>query len=436
MLSDALQFARKASSGKLTPSTNYRANRRPSGGDLTSPVAPLSLGTPLGEKSDSASNLMARIDPQQFDRSSLTTPRTSNLTGGDVLAPPPHMRGRPHRSRCSDGSEPAAPAPQTHRPPAAPAAPPTPAAPARPTKAAPNHSAARGARLSLGLTRIVHQATELQRWISTPAAVAAPLAQAEGLIERLEAAETALASLQSLLAGESGRPNRMSALLRQVDKENALDGARGEEKCTANVHMLLGNLSASVASSAASTAKRLASTQNALAGVPPAADAAIEQAEAALAGIVPSAPLNVRPRSSPNRRPPAMLDLDAEGGGDGPISADAAARERGRSFSGANARPASGRPAHADAGVDVLTRGLPPPLRSAASGAPAARRPAQLSRKLSFTGDAPPAGRQTPSPPMPKQLSGLRSGVETVAMDGAGYVPRRRTESPKLEPLA
>ena len=58
------------------------------------------------------------------------------------------------------------------------------------------------------------------------------------------------------------------------------------------------------------------------------------------------------------------------------------------------------------------------------------------SRKLSFTGDAPPAGRQTPSPPMPKQLSGLRSGVETVAMDGAGYVPRRRTESPKLEPLA
>ena len=103
MLSDALQFARKASSGKLTPSTNYRANRRPSGGELTSPVAPLSLGTPLGEKSDSASNLMARIDPQQFDRSSLTTPRTSNLTGGDVLAPPPHMRGRPHRSRCSDG---------------------------------------------------------------------------------------------------------------------------------------------------------------------------------------------------------------------------------------------------------------------------------------------------------------------------------------------
>ena len=243
--------------------------------------------------------------------------------------------------------------------------PPTPAAPARPTKA-PNHSAARGARLSLGLTRIVHQATELQRWISTPAAVAAPLAQAEGLIERLEAAETALSSLQSLLAGESGRPNRMSALLRQVDKENALDGARGEEKCTANVHMLLGNLSASVASSAASTAKRLASTPNALAGVPPAADAAIEQAEAALAGIVPSAPLNVRPRSSPNRRPPAMLDLDAEGGGEGPISADAAAREKGAASAapthgrraGGPPTPTPGRRAHARAAAAAAVGGV------------------------------------------------------------------------------
>ena len=339
------------------------------------------------------------------------------------------MRGRPHRSRCSDDR--AGGAAATHRPPAAPAVPPTPAAPTKSTKA-PNHSAARGARLSLGLTRIVHQATELQRWISTPAAVAAPLAQAEGLIERLEAAETALASLQSLLAGESGRPNRMSALLRPVDKVNALDGARGEEKCTANVHMLLGNLSASVASSAASTAKWLASTPNALAGVPPAADAAIEQAEAALAGIVPSAPLNVRPRSSPNAGRPPCSTWTRRAAATGPsppmrrrASEGAAAAPTPAGEWAARPRRRRRRRAHA--------RLPPPPLGGVA---PAARRPAQLSRKLSFTGDAPAAGRQTPSPPMPKQLSGLRSGVEAVAMDGAGYVPRRRTESPKLEPLA
>ena len=118
--------------------------------------------------------------------------------------------------------------------------------------------------------------------------------------------------------------------------------------------------------------------------------AAIEQAEAALAGIVPSAPLNVRPRSSPNRRPPAMLDLDAEGGGEAHLRRCGGARERAQlqrrqrtAERAARPRRRRGRRAH---------RGLPPPLRRRRR-ARRRRGGRQLSRKLSFTGDAPPAGR-------------------------------------------
>ena len=392
MLSDALQFARKASSNKLTPSTNYRANRRPSGGELRR-RSRLCVGrTPLGEVS--ASNLMARIDPQQFDRSSLTTPRTSSLTGGDVLAPPPHCAAAaplavlPGRAaaRC-----------RAHAPTARGARCRRRRRRQQSRRSAKPLGGARRAAALARLTRIVHQATGLQRWISTPAAVAAPLAQAEGLIERLEAAESALASLQSLLAGESGQPNRCRRSSGRSTR-NALDGARARRSarrtCTCS--------SATCRRRSPRPPRRRQAARvdaDALAGVPPAADAAIEQAEAALAGRA----VGAAQRAPAARQPPAARHARPGRGG---RRRGADLRRRGGARRGAaSAAPTFGRRA---GGPPTPTPG------STCSHAGCRRRcgrrrrarrrrgrPAQLSRKLSFTGDAPAAGRQTPSPPMP-----------------------------------
>ena len=338
-------------------------------------------------------------------------------------------RGAPRRSRHRCGAELV-----TDRP-SAPAVPPTPAAPARRCATKPL-GGARPRPLSLGRrgSSTRRRRPPPRAWISTPAATAqAPLA-ADAVDRAARGGERAV------LAAVAPR-RRVGAAEPDVGAPPA--GRQGKR---ARRRAGRGLLHGERAASSATCRRRSPRPPRARAhghrrrrtrspAWPPAADAAHRAGEAALAGIVPSAPLNVRPRSCPTAgRPPCRTGR--EGGGEWPISADAAARDPHTMLQRRQRdRPARGHThTHTDAGVDMLPRGLPPPLRSAASGAPAARTAAQRTRKLSFTGDVKPAKAHEAKHRRRCETTQERAALSTRRwrVDMRRVCPRRRTESPEV----
>ena len=107
------------------------------------------------------------------------------------------------------------------------------------------------------LSRIVQQMDGFQAWLQSSAEGQALVSEdAHTKVDALERVESGLDGLQATLNGTS-TPRTCAQLLRQVDKEQALQGSLNcDDQCSPQVRMLLHNL----ASSAARTASRLVQT--------------------------------------------------------------------------------------------------------------------------------------------------------------------------------
>jgi len=109
----------------------------------------------------------------------------------------------------------------------------------------------------MGLTYVVRQASQLQRWVDSADGARASLARVESLLIKLQAAEEVVSAVRSAVEGDSQKENRCANLLRQVDKTHALEEAHRLSSRTINVTLLVSNILASISHAASASIKQL-----------------------------------------------------------------------------------------------------------------------------------------------------------------------------------
>ena len=262
--------------------------------------------------------------------------------------------------------------------------------------------AARAARLGVSLMNVVRHSTELQKFMDTADAARAPLARFETLTGQLQRAEDALSTVRAALEGNAQRENVAASLLRQADKDHALDEAQRLQCRTPQLTMLVRNLLSSVQATASLCLKLMRGASGGASGL-------LGGGSAGGGGSHGGGGSLDAVSESAVRRAAQALE-QAVGGFEGcvPVAPASAATGAGSQLDGGEAGAASATAASA----------------SSSTAAIAPRRHAEKSVAHDGSSDAPPPPHMQPRPPSTPNLA--------TAGDGPGAPPRagRRARAP------